>query len=75
MSTFSCFGIEADRLYDSFDADGDGTLSYDEFTDGVYPREGPEEEAAESAAAVGGLPFSHTVSLRSNKRVTLISLP
>ena len=39
MTLFSCFGIDADKLYAKFDANRDGTLSYSEFTYQIYPDE------------------------------------
>ena len=37
MTLFSCFGIDADKLYAKFDANRDGKLSYREFTYQIYP--------------------------------------
>ena len=53
MSSFSCFGTDADRMYDMYDANGDGKLDYAEFVDVVFPPKGGGAGAGGGAAAGG----------------------
>lgn len=53
MSAFSCFGTDADRMYDMYDANGDGKLDYAEFVDVVFPPANAAPAAAHAASGAG----------------------
>jgi len=56
MTVFSCFGIDADKLYSKFDSNRDGKLTYKEFTYQVYPGQSSMGRGHVAAAAASAAP-------------------